>query len=150
MKTELAIDVSRLRKSFSGKTALDGIDLSVPPMGSVFALLGPNGAGKSTLVAILTTLLRADGGTATVGGFDVGRQAAAVRNLLSVTSQASAVDEFLTGRENLTMIGRLHLLGGAKAAVVLTSCCGTSIFTEQRIARFPPTPAAWSGAWILP
>ncbi|MGF4043831.1 ATP-binding cassette domain-containing protein [Paenarthrobacter nitroguajacolicus] len=114
MKTELAIDVSRLRKSFSGKTALDGIDLSVP-MGSVFALLGPNGAGKSTLVAILTTLLRADGGTATVGGFDVGRQAAAVRNLLSVTSQASAVDEFLTGRENLTMIGRLHLLGGAKA-----------------------------------
>ncbi len=114
MKTELAIGVSRLRKSFGGKAALADIDLSVPA-GSVFALLGPNGAGKSTLVAILTTLLRADGGTATVGGLDVGRQAAAVRNLLSVTSQASAVDEFLTGRENLTMIGRLHLLGGAKA-----------------------------------
>ncbi|MFJ6537592.1 ATP-binding cassette domain-containing protein [Paenarthrobacter sp. NPDC091711] len=112
--TGSAIDISDLRKSYGGKTALAGIDLSVP-QGSVFALLGPNGAGKSTLVAILTTLLRADGGTAAVGGFDVVRQGAAVRNLLSVTSQASAVDEFLTGRENLTMIGRLHLLAGARA-----------------------------------
>lgn len=114
MNTPLAIDVSDLRKSYDGKTALAGIDLSVPA-GSVFALLGPNGAGKSTLVGVLTTLLRADGGMAAVGGFDVGRHATAVRNLLSVTSQASAVDEFLTGRENLIMMGRLHLLGGAKA-----------------------------------
>ncbi|WP_311213946.1 MULTISPECIES: ATP-binding cassette domain-containing protein [unclassified Arthrobacter] len=115
MSTGVALDVSDLQKSYGGKAALDCVSLTVPT-GSVFALLGPNGAGKSTLVGILTTLLRADGGTATVGGFDVGRQAAAVRNLLSVTSQASAVDEFLTGRENLTMIGRLHLLGGAKAS----------------------------------
>ena len=113
--TGSAIDASDLHKAYGGKTALAGIDVSVP-QGSVFALLGPNGAGKSTLVAILTTLLRADGGTAAVGGFDVGRQPAAVRNLLSVTSQASAVDEFLTGRENLTMIGRLHLLSGERAA----------------------------------
>ncbi len=114
MSTGLALDVSDLQKSYGGKAALGGVSFTVRT-GTVFALLGPNGAGKSTLVAILTTLLHADGGTCTVGGFDVGRQAAAVRNLLSVTSQASAVDEFLTGRENLTMIGRLHLLGGAKA-----------------------------------
>ena len=149
MNAGLALDVSDLRKSYGGKPALAGIDLEVPE-GSVFALLGPNGAGKSTLVAILTTLLRADGGTATVGGFDVGRQAAAVRNLLSVTSQASAVDEFLSGRENLTMIGRLHLLSGAKAEAGLMSCCGTLIFKRQRIARFPPTPAAWSDGLDLP
>lgn len=109
-----ALDVSDLRKSYGDKTALDGVSLKVPE-GAVFALLGPNGAGKSTLLGVLTTLLRADGGSATVGGFDVGRQSAAVRNLLSVTSQSSAVDDFLTGRENLAMIGRLLRLGGEEA-----------------------------------
>ncbi|MGJ3191707.1 ATP-binding cassette domain-containing protein [Paenarthrobacter sp. FR1] len=108
------MDVSDLRKSYGHKTALDGVSLRVPE-GAVFALLGPNGAGKSTLVGVLTTLLRADGGSAAVGGFDVGRQSAAVRNLLSVTSQSSAVDDFLTGRENLAMIGRLLRLGGKDA-----------------------------------
>jgi ABC-2 type transport system ATP-binding protein len=103
-----------LEKSYRGKKALDGVTLDVPT-GSIFALLGPNGAGKSTLVGILTTLLRADGGTAAIGGFDVGRQAAAVRRLCGVTTQASAVDEFLTGKENLVMVGRLHRLTKAAA-----------------------------------
>lgn len=109
-----ALYVSDLRKSYGSATALDGVSLKVPE-GAVFALLGPNGAGKSTLVGVLTTLLRADGGSAAVGGYDVERHSAAVRNLLSVTSQSSAVDDFLTGRENLAMIGRLLRLGGDEA-----------------------------------
>jgi ABC-2 type transport system ATP-binding protein len=104
-----AIAVDGLRKSFGDHTVLDGIDLRVPA-GTVFALVGPNGAGKTTVVRILTTLIPADAGTATVAGHDVATQAGAVRAAVGVTGQFSAVDRLLTGAENLAMMGALHHL----------------------------------------
>ena len=94
--------------------ALDGVDLEVRE-GTVLGLLGPNGAGKTTTVRILATLLRADSGRATVAGLDVARDAQAVRRLIGLSGQYAAVDENLTGRENLWMFGRLYQLGSAEA-----------------------------------
>jgi len=94
--------------------ALDGLDLTVAE-GSVLGLLGPNGAGKTTTVRILSTLLRPDAGTATVAGFDVLRQAQQIRSVIGPSGQYAAVDENLTGRENLTMFGRLYQLPKAEA-----------------------------------
>ena len=94
-------------------TALDGISFSAPS-GSVFGLLGPNGAGKSTTVKLLTTLIRPDGGTASVGGIDVVKNPGAVRRLIGVVGQRVAVDPEATGRENLTLEGRLHGLTGGR------------------------------------
>ncbi len=91
--------------------ALDGVDLEVDE-GTVLGLLGPNGAGKTTAVRILATLLRPDAGHASVGGFDVVRQAQAVRSIIGLSGQYAAIDENLTGRENLTMFGRLYQLRG--------------------------------------
>jgi len=96
-------------KSYGDLEVLRGVDLDVTP-GSIFALLGSNGAGKTTVVKILATLLRADGGTAVVNGFDVVRQAADVRRSISLTGQFSAVDDILTGRENLVLIAKLRHL----------------------------------------
>src|SRR5687768_12801456 len=90
-----AIRATGLRKSYGKKVVLDGIDLHVPS-GTVFALLGPNGAGKTTMVHILSTLLASDGGEARVGGHDVAREAEAVRAVIGVTGQFSAVDKLLT------------------------------------------------------
>jgi oleandomycin transport system ATP-binding protein len=101
-----AIYTEGLVKRYGKTTALDGLDLAVPP-GMVQGVLGPNGAGKTTLVRILATLLRPDGGRAQVGGFDVARQPDEVRNLIGLTGQFAAVDEDLTGRENLLLIARL-------------------------------------------
>ncbi|GAB7044257.1 MULTISPECIES: ABC transporter ATP-binding protein [Catenuloplanes] len=101
------IRISGLRKSYGALDVLRGVDLEVAP-GSVFALLGSNGAGKTTIVRILATLLRPDAGTATVNGFDVVAQPARVRESISLTGQFAAVDEILTGRENLVMIARLR------------------------------------------
>jgi oleandomycin transport system ATP-binding protein len=101
-----AIYTEGLVKRYGKTTALDGLDLAVPP-GMVHGVLGPNGAGKTTLVRILATLLRPDGGRAQVGGFDVVRQPDKVRNLIGLTGQFAAVDEDLTGRENLLLIARL-------------------------------------------
>ncbi|GAB2921048.1 ATP-binding cassette domain-containing protein [Nonomuraea fastidiosa] len=109
-----AISVRGLRKTYGGKTALDGIDLDVAP-GTVYGLLGPNGAGKSTTVRILTTLLRPSGGRAEVAGFDVRTQPRQVRGRIGLVGQHAAVDELLTGRQNLEMFGRLHHLGAAAA-----------------------------------
>jgi len=101
--TTSAIAVSGLRKAFGDKTVLDGIDLDVPA-GTVFSLLGPNGAGKTTTVNILTTLMKADGGMARVAGHDVATEAKAVRASIGVTGQFAAVDELLTGQENLQLM----------------------------------------------
>jgi len=101
-----AIFTEGLVKRYGKTTALAGLDLSVPP-GMVQGVLGPNGAGKTTLVRILATLLRPDAGRALVGGFDVARQPDKVRSLIALTGQFAAVDEDLTGRENLLLIGRL-------------------------------------------
>src|SRR6476659_9169844 len=109
-----AIAVEGLVKRFGDTTALDGVDLTVAE-GSVLGLLGPNGAGKTTVVRILTTLLRADAGTARVRGLDVVRDAAAVRASIGLTGQYAAVDEYLTGFENLEMVGRLYHLPKAEA-----------------------------------
>ncbi|MDW5593990.1 ATP-binding cassette domain-containing protein [Conexibacter stalactiti] len=107
--TRPAIVASGLRKRYGDKLALDGLDLEVAE-GSVLGLLGPNGAGKTTAVSILTTLLRPDGGRAEVAGFDVATQAAQVRTRIGLTGQTDAIDEILTGRQNLVMFGRLHHL----------------------------------------
>ncbi|CRK62019.1 Methionine ABC transporter ATP-binding protein [Alloactinosynnema sp. L-07] len=107
-----AITVTGLRKSFGDHVVLDGIDIDVPK-GSVFSLLGANGAGKTTTVKILSTLIRGDGGTATVAGHDVAAEPDAVRAAIGVTGQFSAVDNLLTGHENLILMADLHHLGRA-------------------------------------
>ena len=106
----VAVETSRLHKSYGDVRALRGVDLRVET-GSVFGLLGPNGAGKTTAVRILTTLLAPDEGSAHVAGFDVVREAAKVRQHIGLAGQYAAVDENLTGFENLEMVGRLYHLG---------------------------------------
>jgi ABC-2 type transport system ATP-binding protein len=109
-----AVVVEGLVKRFGENTALDGVDLTVSE-GTVLGLLGPNGAGKTTVVRILSTLLRADAGRAEVVGLDVVGQAAQVRASIGLTGQYAAVDEYLTGQENLEMVGRLYRLGGRES-----------------------------------
>lgn len=125
------IEVTALRKSYADHVVLDGVDLAVP-RGAVYALLGPNGAGKTTLVRILSTLVAADGGTARVAGHDIATDAAGVRRSIGVTGQFSAIDELLTGRENLRLMADLaHLPRPAAKARV-----------EELLARFGLTDAA--------
>jgi ABC-2 type transport system ATP-binding protein len=107
--TATAIRVSGLEKAYDDLAVLRGVDLEVAP-GSIVALLGSNGAGKTTLVRILSTLLRPDAGTASIQGYDVASQAADVRESISLTGQFAAVDEVLTGRENLVLVARLRHL----------------------------------------
>nr|BAP34737.1 ABC-type multidrug transport system [Streptomyces sp. ML694-90F3] len=115
MTGSYAIEVKGLRKSFGDTAVLESVDLQVE-RGTMLALLGPNGAGKTTTVRIITTLLRADGGTALVEGHDVIRDPKAVRRLIGLTGQSTAVDGLLTGEENLVMMAQLFGLGarGAK------------------------------------
>ncbi|SBT43089.1 ATP-binding cassette domain-containing protein [Micromonospora auratinigra] len=103
---ELAIETSQLTKTFGSTRAVDGVDLAVET-GTVFGFLGPNGAGKTTTIRILSTLTRPDSGTAQVFGLDVVRQAEAVRARIGLTGQYASIDEDLTGRENLVLLGRL-------------------------------------------
>src|SRR5262245_23769693 len=110
MPRDIAVETQDLRKRYGDVEALAGVDLGVE-RGTVFGLLGPNGAGKTTAVRILTTLLRPDSGTATVAGFDVLTQPARVRQSIGLAGQYAAVDENLTGFENLQMFGRLYHLG---------------------------------------
>src|SRR3982074_926327 len=104
--TGTAVSVTGLRKAYGDKVVLDGIDLAIGA-GEVFALLGPNGAGKTTIVRILSTLIPADAGAATVMGHDLRGEGDAVRGVIGVTGQFPAVDDLLTGEENLLLIGRL-------------------------------------------
>ncbi|SER89399.1 ABC-2 type transport system ATP-binding protein [Lentzea xinjiangensis] len=114
-----AIETTGLRKSYGDKVVLDGVDLRVPA-GTIFSLLGPNGAGKTTAVNILTTLLRADGGEVRVAGHDVAREPDAVRKAISVTGQFAAVDNLLTGWENLLLVADLHRLGKREGRALAT------------------------------
>jgi len=111
----LAIKASGLAKAYGDVVALNGIDIEVE-QGTVLGLLGPNGSGKTTTVRILATLLQADSGTASVGGFDVATQPDEVRSVIGLTGQYAAVDEYLTGRENLELFGRLFHLSKFDAA----------------------------------
>jgi ABC-2 type transport system ATP-binding protein len=113
-----AIAASGLRKAFGDKIVLDGIDLDVET-GTIFSLLGPNGAGKTTTVNVLTTLIRADGGTARVAGHDVATDTKAVRAVLGVTGQFAAVDELLTGQENLQLMAGLKRFSAGEARRVV-------------------------------
>ncbi|EHR63049.1 daunorubicin resistance protein DrrA family ABC transporter ATP-binding protein [Saccharomonospora cyanea] len=115
MSAVLAVEAIGLRKRYGTTNALDGLDLVVPP-GTVHGVLGPNGAGKTTTVRVLSTLVRADSGTARVAGFDVSTQAEHVRRSIGLVGQNAAVDETLTGRQNLVMFGRLYHLTPAQAA----------------------------------
>lgn len=109
---DYAIIATGLKKSYGKLRVLEGVDLKVK-RGTILALLGPNGAGKTTTVRILSTLLQADGGEATIEGHDVFGDADAVRSVIGLTGQYAAVDEYLTGRENLKMLGRLYHLSKA-------------------------------------
>ena len=110
-----AVEADGLGKSYGAVRALRGVDLAVP-YGTVRGLLGPNGAGKTTLVRLLATLLRPSAGRAEVGGFDIVREAGRVREVIGLAGQYAAIDENLTGRENLAMVGRLHHMGRGAAA----------------------------------
>src|SRR3954449_5928560 len=101
-----AIEAQGLAKTFGAVRAVDGVDLTVAG-GSVYGVLGPNGAGKTTTIKMLATLLRPDGGSARVLGYDIVRDADAVRSVVSLTGQFASVDEDLTGRENLVLLARL-------------------------------------------
>jgi len=117
--TKPAIEVAGLTKSYGDHTVLDGVDLTVPE-GTVYALLGPNGAGKTTIVNILSTLLTPDDGEIRIAGFEVRREHAGVRAAIGVTGQFSAIDELLTGRENLRLMADLAHLDRATATTDVT------------------------------
>ena len=139
--------VREVHKSFGDVHALVGVSLEIK-RGTVLGLLGPNGAGKTTLVRVLTTLLDPDEGSATVAGFDVRRERTRVRPLIGLAGQSAAIDDTLTGRENLVMVANLYHMGravgrGARGrvagAVRPGRCCRTS--------RPGPTPAGCGGGW---
>jgi ABC-2 type transport system ATP-binding protein len=131
-----AIRVEGLRKSFKDVHVLRGVDFDVA-RGAIFALLGSNGAGKTTVVRILSTLLAPDAGTATVNGFDIGRQPARVRQSISLTGQFAAVDEILTGRENLVLVARLrHLKDPGRIADDLLTRFQLAEAARRRVATY--------------
>ena len=131
-----AIQVRGLQKSYKNLPVLKGVDFAVEK-GSIFALLGSNGAGKTTIVKILTTLLKQDGGTAAVNGFDVAAKPDDVRGSISLTGQFAAVDEILTGRENLIMIARLrHLKDPHQVADDLLNRFGLTDAADRRVSTY--------------
>ncbi len=133
---EKAIQVNGLQKSYEKLHVLTGVDFEVEK-GCIFALLGSNGAGKTTIVKILTTLLKQDGGTAVVNGFDVASKPDSVRQSISLTGQFAAVDEILTGRENLIMIAKLrHLKNPRQVADALLNRFGLTDAADRRVSTY--------------
>ncbi|PZW27115.1 ABC-2 type transport system ATP-binding protein [Thermosporothrix hazakensis] len=131
-----AIQVTDIQKSYKNLDVLKGVNFAVE-QGSIFALLGSNGAGKTTLVKILTTLLKQDSGTAIVNGFDVASEPARVRQSISLTGQFAAVDEMLTGRENLILIARLrHLKQPRQVADELLARFGLTDAANRRASTY--------------
>ena len=131
-----SIEVKGLEKSYQKIHVLKGVDFEVEK-GSIFALLGSNGAGKTTIVKILTTLLKQDSGTAAVNGFDVAAKPDDVRQSISLTGQFTAVDEVLTGRENLIMIARLrHLAQPRQVADELLNRFGLTEAADRRVSTY--------------
>ena len=131
-----AIEVNGLQKSYKDLHVLTGVDFEVEK-GCIFALLGSNGAGKTTIIKILTTLLTQDGGTAAVNGFDVSAKPEEVRQSISLTGQFAAVDEILTGRENLIMIARLrHLKDPRQVTDDLLKRFGLAEATDRRVSTY--------------
>ena len=136
MTSTNTIHVQGLVKSYGDLAVLRGVDLDVA-RGSIVALLGSNGAGKTTLVKILSTLLRADAGSAVVAGYDVSTQAAQVRNAISLTGQFAAVDEMLSGRENLVLVARLrHLEDPGAIADDLLERFSLTDAAERRVSAY--------------
>jgi len=135
-----AVAAYSMKKSYQDKAVLAGVDLTIAE-GEVLALLGPNGAGKTTTVQILSTLIPADGGTATVLGHDLRREAAAIRAGIGVTGQFSAIDDLLTGRENLLLMGRLLHLPAAERTARATALLDQFGLTEAA----GQLPARYSG-----
>jgi ABC-2 type transport system ATP-binding protein len=133
---EPAIHVQGLEKSYKELKVLRGVDFDVAQV-SIFALLGSNGAGKTTIVRVLSTLLKADAGTATVNGFDVAGQAADVRESISLTGQFAAVDEVLSGRENLVLVARLpHLRDPGSIAEDLLERFALTAAPAQKVSTY--------------
>jgi ABC-2 type transport system ATP-binding protein len=140
----------KIYRSKAGEVrALDGVDLDVAE-GSVLALLGPNGAGKTTAVRILTTLLKPDAGHAKVAGFDIAREAQQVRAQIGLSGQFAAVDENLTGRENLIMFGRLYQMPGHEAKRLPMTFWSSSTSWRRRSGWPRLTQAACGDAWTSP
>ena len=136
--TQAAVSVTGLRKSFGDKVVLDDLELTVAE-GTIFALLGPNGAGKTTMVHILSTLIGADGGEMSVAGHDLAAEPDAVRAAIGLTGQFSAVDNLLTGQENLILMADLHHLGraeGRRRAADLLDRFGLADVAKQPAATY--------------
>ncbi|GLV60122.1 glycosyl transferase family 8 [Dictyobacter sp. S3.2.2.5] len=131
-----AIQVTDIKKSYKNLNVLKGVNFTVE-QGSIFALLGSNGAGKTTIIKILTTLLKQDGGAASVNGFDVASKPDNVRQSISLTGQFAAVDEILTGRENLIMIARLrHLKDARQVADDLLTRFGLTAAANRKVSTY--------------
>lgn len=136
LQNEIAISAQGLKKSYKNISVLEGVDFEVKA-GSIFALLGSNGAGKTTIIKILSTLLKQDGGSVSVNGFDVVSNPANVRQSISLTGQFAAVDEILTGRENLVMIAKLrHLKNPQQVADDLLKRFGLAEAGSRRVSTY--------------
>ncbi|HEY9292488.1 MAG TPA: ATP-binding cassette domain-containing protein [Microlunatus sp.] len=136
--TSSAIAASGLRKAYQDKVVLSRLDLDVPA-GTIFCLLGPNGSGKTTTINVLTTLIKADAGTVRVAGHDVQNETRAVRAAIGVTGQFAAVDELLTGRENLQLMAELKKLSAAESRQVITELLDRFELTDaadRRVATY--------------
>ena len=140
-----ALGIESLRKAFGDTVVLDSIDLEIAE-GTVFALLGPNGAGKTTMVRILSTLVPADSGTVRVAGHDVDDDPDGVRASIGVTGQFSAVDDLLTGEENLRLMADLNHLGRAAGKARVAELLERFGLADARPARSRPTRAGCAAA----